>query len=305
MSWSTTPEGAARVISALRPPTPAEEARAAREIWPDTPVVMFPSPFALRLWASLTPGATSVPAPGVYRPASLAAALALLGVPPPPEAAATWRQQQYPHTPPPLPSGADGGWPTGLYSRAYLAVARDGGYQPPHPLPPLTRLSAAAVLVVPAADGAVVGVARHPRRITRDALVAIAEFADRTRTMSAGGAVVPARFSRPWRLSAKEIAAVESAELRAWLIERCAGPRASAGEGWARFLRASRARVIDQRANDIEGTREALFAARDHNVLVASCPTGRMFALPVPSECTTCAAAQAWLHQGARIVART
>ena len=66
--------------------------------------------------------------------------------------------------------------------------------------------------------------------------------------------------------------------------------------GWPRYLKESRAQCIDERVNEIEGTREALFASPDGSRrLVATCPTGRTFAMGVPAAVQNCEQAQNWL----------
>lgn len=66
--------------------------------------------------------------------------------------------------------------------------------------------------------------------------------------------------------------------------------------GWVNYLRDSKAKCIDKRHNDVEGTKEALYKTNLDDVrLVVTCPTGRMFALGVPNNISTCAQAQQWL----------
>lgn len=77
--------------------------------------------------------------------------------------------------------------------------------------------------------------------------------------------------------------------------------------GWPRYLRDSKARCLDSRDNAIEGTVEALYDAPDGSRrLVATCPTGRVFAMGCPAEVSTCEAAAAWLSpRRFRVLART
>jgi hypothetical protein len=78
--------------------------------------------------------------------------------------------------------------------------------------------------------------------------------------------------------------------------------------GWPRYLKESGADCVDFRDNAIEGTKEALYATNEGDKrLVATCATGRVFAMGVPSEVRTCEAAQEWLAGGKkfRLVART
>jgi hypothetical protein len=66
--------------------------------------------------------------------------------------------------------------------------------------------------------------------------------------------------------------------------------------GWPRYLKETKSKVIHERHNDVEGTYEALFSSPDGSRrLVATCPTGRVFAMGVPNEIETCEQAQNWL----------
>jgi hypothetical protein len=69
--------------------------------------------------------------------------------------------------------------------------------------------------------------------------------------------------------------------------------------GWLRVLQETNAVTIDERPNDIEGTYEVLYEARlngrQQRILVATCITGKIPAMPVPNTCETCADAQRWL----------
>jgi len=78
--------------------------------------------------------------------------------------------------------------------------------------------------------------------------------------------------------------------------------------GWPRYLRETGATCLDERRNDIDGTREALFRDRHGRVrLVATCPTARVFAPSVPAGIASCEQAQNWLagEKPFRTLART
>jgi hypothetical protein len=80
--------------------------------------------------------------------------------------------------------------------------------------------------------------------------------------------------------------------------------------GWPEYLRESGASLLDERHNEIEGTREALYRQRSGDLrLVATCPTGRHpFALRVGDyRIRTCEGAQNWLagEKPFRTLART
>ncbi len=78
--------------------------------------------------------------------------------------------------------------------------------------------------------------------------------------------------------------------------------------GWTRYLKESKATCRDYRENIIENTKEALYRTKDgEQRLVVTCPTGRLFALGVPSDVPTCESAQNWLAGGKNfnVLART
>jgi len=79
----------------------------------------------------------------------------------------------------------------------------------------------------------------------------------------------------------------DNADVRAIRIDRF---------GWPRYLRESNAECLDSRDNEIEGTKEALYQATGQRRLVATCPTGRVFAMGVPDEIQTCEQAAKWLQ---------
>ena len=70
--------------------------------------------------------------------------------------------------------------------------------------------------------------------------------------------------------------------------------------GWGRYLKATNAKVLDARRNDVEATRESLMRTDDGQVvLVCACPsTARVYAQRVPRKIATCEQAQAWLSGG-------
>jgi hypothetical protein len=97
----------------------------------------------------------------------------------------------------------------------------------------------------------------------------------------------------------EQIDGESNGDIRAIRIERF---------GWPNYLAATNSLVVDRRDNDIEGTKEALYKSpRGDMRLVVSCPTGRVFCLGVPTEITSCEAAQKWFwpSQDVRIIGRT
>lgn len=104
---------------------------------------------------------------------------------------------------------------------------------------------------------------------------------------------------RPQTQTVAQINAEANQDIRAIRIARM---------GWPRYIRDSGLAAIDERRNDVEGTREALFRCQDGSArLVVTCPTKRVFALGVPDSITTCENAQRWLRDDNtfNVIART
>jgi hypothetical protein len=104
---------------------------------------------------------------------------------------------------------------------------------------------------------------------------------------------------RPETQTIKQIASESNADVKAIRIQRY---------GWTRYLEAIGAKCLHRRRNQIEGTLEALFDAGEFGKrLVATCPTGRVFSMGVPSEIKDCEQAQNWLagERPFRVLSRT
>lgn len=104
---------------------------------------------------------------------------------------------------------------------------------------------------------------------------------------------------RPETLTIHQINSEQDQDKRSIMIDRF---------GWPRFLQKSNANCIDKRYNYIENTKEALFVLDNGNRLVVTCPTGRVFALGVPTSIATCEDAQSWLgneEEKVNVIART
>jgi hypothetical protein len=92
---------------------------------------------------------------------------------------------------------------------------------------------------------------------------------------------------RPETQTVKQIDAEQNGDVRSIRIDRF---------GWPRYLKESGSIERDYRVNPISNTHEALYRTpKNEQRLVVSCPTGRMFALGVPSDVATCEQAQHWL----------
>jgi hypothetical protein len=99
---------------------------------------------------------------------------------------------------------------------------------------------------------------------------------------------------RPQEQTLAEIDAEDNEEIRRIRIDRY---------GWLKYLEASKAKVIDSRTNDIDGTREILVSTKKNDCrLVCSCiSTGRQYSIGVPNTTKTCAEAQVWMRSGSPI----
>ena len=121
-----------------------------------------------------------------------------------------------------------------------------------------------------------------------------------TKVWSLNGVVVDEQVvMRPETQTVKQIDGEDNNDVRAIRIDRF---------GWPSYLKESQAKCVSERRNEIEGTLEALYRteAGDQR-LVVTCPTGRVFALGVPTTVKTCEAAQHWLSgsKKLRVLART
>lgn len=107
---------------------------------------------------------------------------------------------------------------------------------------------------------------------------------------------------RPESQTLKQIIGDTNADRQAIRIERF---------GWLRFLSESDAEVLDEGPNDVQGTYEVLYKTKIGNVvthrLVATCITGKIPVMGVPTNITTREAAQEWLNgdEKINIVGRT
>jgi hypothetical protein len=95
---------------------------------------------------------------------------------------------------------------------------------------------------------------------------------------------------RPETQTIQQIRGEKNEEVKRLRIERW---------GWPQYLTGINAKRIHARRNDIEGTRESLYRADGHCVLVCACPsTAKVFALEVPANVETCDGAQSYLSSG-------
>jgi len=104
---------------------------------------------------------------------------------------------------------------------------------------------------------------------------------------------------RPETLTVKQINDESDNDLRAIMLER---------KGWANYIREAELEPLEVFENDVETSIEVLYSTPfKHKVLVATCTTGRLFAMPVPDTIETCEAARSWIHGSKKrnIIART
>lgn len=104
---------------------------------------------------------------------------------------------------------------------------------------------------------------------------------------------------RPHEQTIEEINAEDNADVRSIRIKRF---------GWTRYIAETDSACVEYRDNDLEGTKEALIRTpKGDQRLVVTCPTGRVFAMGVPSDVKSCEEAQVWLagEKPFRVIART
>lgn len=95
---------------------------------------------------------------------------------------------------------------------------------------------------------------------------------------------------RPETQTIEQIRGEQNAEVKRLRIERY---------GWDRYFDEIDARLIDERTNDIEGTKEFLLEGDGMKVLLCVCPsTGKEFTLEVSEDIQTCFDAQNYLSGG-------
>lgn len=78
--------------------------------------------------------------------------------------------------------------------------------------------------------------------------------------------------------------------------------------GWPRYLSKINAKVLEEGANDVEGTYEVLYSTPEgYNILLATDPASDIVSLPVPTECKSREASRLWLNGGQKynVIGRT
>ncbi len=150
---------------------------------------------------------------------------------------------------------------------------------------------------------------------TYDRLVAGREATEEVNLWYLEGVLVDEQIVKaPETQTLEQIDTEDNAEVRRIRIERF---------GWPRYLRESKAKVIDVRDNDIDATKESLMEINFNTetqtwndesgvwdvevwekarVLVCACPsTAKVFVMRVPNEIRDCESAQRWLHGNRKI----
>lgn len=127
------------------------------------------------------------------------------------------------------------------------------------------------------------------------------EFADGFKVYTIDGIAVDEQIvMAPETQTIEQIEQEENADRKAIRIARY---------GWPRYLKDIKAEKLDDRSNELEGTKEALFSLPDGETkLVVTCPTGRVFTMGVgdgPNQIKTCDEAQKWIHRGRTMLSRT
>lgn len=115
----------------------------------------------------------------------------------------------------------------------------------------------------------------------------VVAYADGYEIHAIDGNLLPKKVvETPEELTIEEIDNEENQEIRRIMVERT---------GWERYLKLANAEVLDQAVNPGANVVEFLMKTKRECVLVAPCPTGRIFPIPVPLETKTVAEAQNYL----------
>lgn len=186
------------------------------------------------------------------------------------------------------------------YYLTYHAIAVACGHLSTETPPPLE-----VSMIVGCGTALVVADRPHVRRWPGIGAITL-EYTDGSALAYLGQPYPRTYIESPHLVSIADLDKLQNEDLRSWMIGRYAGPDTTADEGWLRYLTDSGAQVLDERRDDVTSTYEALMrTGRGDARLVVTCPTRRIFALGVPPQIETCEGAQAWIHGGLRISART
>jgi hypothetical protein len=92
---------------------------------------------------------------------------------------------------------------------------------------------------------------------------------------------------RPETLTVKQIHAETNADIQSIMLNRF---------GWHRYIVDTAAKLLDNRHNYVENTKEALYDCGTQGLrLLVTCPSGRVFSKGIGPGIKTCQAAQSWL----------
>ncbi len=115
------------------------------------------------------------------------------------------------------------------------------------------------------------------------------DFPDGYRVYSINGITVDEQIvMRPETQTVKQIEQEQNADIKSIRAERF---------GYARLVKEGGYEAVDERENEIEGTIEALYKTPNNfNCLLATCPSGKLAAMPVPPTILKCVDAAKWLN---------
>lgn len=303
-TWSITGEEARRVVASLPPvPDPViNECLGQIYDLKNQCIIRVPSPFAANLAATAYKSDPNPnPKPGLWIPNSVAEVCEIFQIPKSKDNT-PWSEHPYPRS-----AGSAHNLisrHSGHYSRAYLACAVHSGY-PEQPLHPWAKCGHHATICDK--QMAIVVDCHQEIKLYEPLGAMVCYYRDGTKNGAIRWTSIDHAFvTRPHTLTIKELNDETNEDLRSWAIDHYDPTSTEPGAGWRRYLLESQAKVLDTRHNDIENTEEALYATPlNHNVLLATCPTGRLVALSVPETVKTCEATQAWIHRGIPIMGRT
>lgn len=314
--WSVTLEEATRIAESLPLPTRDEDAIACRLIFnADTPIYRVVSPYAGAIVSHILESVTVHP-PAAFvgsglRINSIEHARAIARG----DFTARFPTHWDPTTYVKPPRSVEYSRTYLPYRRVYLNIATRCGWDGDIPLE--VNLNAIGVI----ASGPIAGILIDPPTTRKPGPTptlnsTVYQFADGTYVCTIGYRHVSTRaILAPEKLTPAEIDAIEDGDLRASVIARYAGPDTTTSEGWLRYLRAVNATVLDRHHCDITDTDEVLVRSEGPSGpelrLVCTCPTARMFVIPVPATTSTgtpiitCQQAQLWITHGKRVIFRT
>jgi hypothetical protein len=317
MPWTVTAERAAELARTMPRPTPQQDAIATRLVLgADRPIYRAPSPYASVLVADILKDVKNHPPEALVgsglRIRSLDHARAIAAGKFDFDGPEFWEPSKYVRPTGEIRYDRSYMW----YRACYLYIAKQSGWE--GEIPACVHLNCIGI----ADAGPDTGVLSDPPVESIEGLALMNatahKFSDGSYVCANGYRHMPTRaILAPEKLTVSEIDAITDGDLRASVIARYAGPNTTRDEGWMRYLKGVGAKVVHKNKCDVTNTEEVLVESRGTSSeekelrLIVTCPTARMFVIPVPNvgrdqkPIKTCQQAQSWITGGRRLVART